>query len=377
MRTQPKANLNFSDDEIVFPDILGLIARYRWLIVITSSSAAIIAWIISALFIPQQYQSSATLAIVPVSPLAISSNSADQILLDIPDASVLAAQAQEADFNLPEDGLFEREAKPLEEDRIIFDVIASDPDGAAQYADLWAQLAIELFVEEFGANRFISNYQELYGTSAFALTSVEELLVNRSVSLLNVRQEYAINNYTGLQSRFEEYDGLLESIKSFRGQLEREESNAQLGELQLLEYEILYRRAVNADLAGGLEFDISFDDSTVGSTLHDLGGLDSFVQRRRLEVEKDLLISQEVINGIAREQELILLLQDAKLAKIISPAQVPERPISASPFAHAVLAGGLGIFFNIFIILLNELYLENYLKKRKSEHIADERPVKE
>jgi len=385
------------EDEIDLRDIVKTFLRYKWLILGAAMLFATVTWGVSEFYIPNKYQSKATIMVTQPEPI-ISLDRPISVLPSIPsmDEMVIMAQSDELLGEIYGSDSERRDiavsAYKMDREQIRLEVSGADPDGTAQFANLWAQNFVEWLNREYSINQAVAQLESHVEAARLSWVEAEESLVDelseRQIDVLETKLEQKKNEFKMTLTELDQHDSLISSIQTFDVQLAKGDRNDQLSWGQAVTLLALHQQVVDGPGGAPLLIPASNpilpDNYTINQARDDIRILVSSVQEKNKILESHVSILENEITSLALEFEqiqydLILLTSERdqwqttflplasrlfdwryafaesdQVAEIFIHAQIPERQISPKPFFNATLAGAVGVMLSTFVMFFVE-----------------------
>jgi len=385
------------EDEIDLRDIVKTFLRYKWLILGAAMLFATVTWGVSEFYIPNKYQSKATIMVTQPEPI-ISLDRPISVLPSIPsmDEMVIMAQSDELLGEIYGSDSERRDiavsAYKMDREQIRLEVSGADPDGTAQFANLWAQNFVEWLNREYSINQAVAQLESHVEAARLSWVEAEESLVDelseRQIDVLETKLEQKKNEFKMTLTELDQHDSLISSIQTFDVQLAKGDRNDQLSWGQAVTLLALHQQVVDGPGGAPLLIPASNpilpDNYTINQARDDIRILVSSVQEKNKILESHVSILENEITSLALEFEqiqydLILLTSERdqwqttflplasrlfdwryafaesdQVAEIFIQAQIPERQISPKPFFNATLAGAVGVMLSTFVMFFVE-----------------------
>ena len=332
------------EDEIDLRDIVKTFLRYKWLILGAAMLFATVTWGVSEFYIPNKYQSKATIMVTQPEPI-ISLDRPISVLPSIPsmDEMVIMAQSDEllgeiygSDSERRDTAVsaykMDREQISLEftgtdpististvqfadmnKGWIRLEVSGADPDGTAQFANLWAQNFVEWLNREYSINQAVAQLESHVEAARLSWVEAEESLVDelseRQIDVLETKLEQKKNEFKMTLTELDQHDSLISSIQTFDVQLAKGDRNDQLSWGQAVTLLALHQQVVDGPGGAPLLIPASNpilpDNYTINQARDDIRILVSSVQEKNKILESHVSILENEITSLALEFEQI------------------------------------------------------------------------
>ena len=385
-----KAQNLFADDEIDLREVVRVLARHKWLILITTLSVTLIAFIINQFFITQIYNSSAVVAINRLDLLfseAIISGGGSPNLFQlscydsagIPKTKEISefANATEVVANLPDlDSSVKLDMKVEGGDLIRLAVTTPDPGQAERLADEWS-LAFISYLDHECILSPIQQLETALDASRGTLNSAEEKLSlafsETQISDLEIQYELSKTMLINLLERKQNNQAKIAAAQILIERFADQNDSDVLSAHQSLSILELYLS--EAGLAIVLEQ--LQEGYTTGQARADLTSLVELLQEsnleyaRQIESAEDEVMSNRIqldqakneVGRYAIERDFALkadlefqariqpqltslqniVEQNEAVAVILTRPEKPEAPVQPDVFSNTALVGAVGM----------------------------------
>ena len=250
MQNQPQPQHPYYEDEIDLRELVKTLWRYKWLTLGVTLLAAAAAYITSAYFLPEKYQSAAVVALNRPELAGFAS----QVSPDELKAAELAALAQSAEVTAGLDGIdagIELAARAEGENRIRLEVTAPQADLAAGLADEWAGAFAVYLDDQYALDEALDQFEMRLDAARQALDDVEakiqQAYQQNQTALLEIRLGQARAEWEALLASRQKNQQLSAAAGTLEAQLAAQNPDAPLTWNQSLSLLALGQRAAGGD----------------------------------------------------------------------------------------------------------------------------------
>lgn len=375
----------YADDDIDLREVIRILVRHKWAILIISLLVALIAFIINQYFIPRMYNSKVAIAIN-----RRGFSGYEYPIISETNELVEGAYSVEVIDQLADlDSSVEYEVRLDAGDFIWLSVIAPDPNEAERLTNDWANAFIKDLENEF----VFSPIQRFETALNFPRESLNE--ADKKLTLANSE-----NNIRYLEIQFENSNTVLENLVARKQKNQAKIAAAQLlidwfaeddsGSTLSVHQNLNILGLYQFEVSGPIQPDLLPDGYTAGQARADLLSLVEILQEsdleyaRQIESAEDDVTSNRIqldqakfeanrytierdsahqtnIELQARIQPQLLSLKDIveqkiAIAEIIARSEKPDTPVRPDVFTNTVLAGVVGMVAAMGVVIVFETW---------------------